>query len=77
MQYDFEIEYKKGKENKVADALSRLPLVELFAMTLSTVRSNLLEAIMKSWDLDEELKATIQTLKNKEVNEAGYTFIHQ
>nr|XP_009799169.1 PREDICTED: uncharacterized protein LOC104245276 [Nicotiana sylvestris] len=76
MRYDFEIEYKNVKENKAADAPSRLPLVELSAMTLSTVKTELLEAIMKSWELDEELKSTIQALKDRSSNDKGYTFIH-
>lgn len=76
MQYDFEIEYKKGKENKAANALSRLPLVEWSAMTLSTVRTDLLEAITKSWELDEELKSTIQVLKDRCSHDKRYTFIH-
>lgn len=48
MQYDFSIKYKKGKENKVVDAFSILPLVELAAMTLSTVKTDLLKMIMQS-----------------------------
>jgi len=48
MQFYFIIEYKKGKESTVVDALSRLPLVELAALTLSTVKTDLLEMIKQS-----------------------------
>lgn len=48
MQYDFVIEYKKGKQNKVANALSRLPMVDLAALSLSIVKTDLLEMIKQS-----------------------------
>lgn len=55
MQYGFIIEYRKGKENKVEDTLSRLLVVELAALTLSTVKTDLLTLIMQSLKLDVEL----------------------
>lgn len=59
MQYDFVIKYKKGKENKVADALLRLPMVELAALSLSTIKTDLLEMIKQSWNLEDTLKEII------------------
>ncbi|XP_060178356.1 uncharacterized protein LOC132608338 [Lycium barbarum] len=76
MQYDFSIEYKKGKENKAADALSRLPLVEFSAMTLSTIKTNLLQLVMQSWEQDGEILELIQTLKTGSGTEKGYTFLN-
>ncbi|XP_075074743.1 uncharacterized protein LOC142162304 [Nicotiana tabacum] len=77
MQYDFTIEYKKVKENKSADALSRLPLVELAALTLSTIKTDLLSQIMQSWSLDDELISLIQELKEKKSEVKGYSFVHK
>lgn len=76
IQFNFEIEYKKGKKNKAVEALSRPPLINLTAMTLSPMKTDLLELIMKSWDKDEELIAMIQTLKEKGAKINNYTCIH-
>lgn len=43
MAFDFCIEYKNGVENKVVDALSRKPNVDLFAISLLSPRDSLLE----------------------------------
>ena len=48
-EYDFEIQHIKGKENKVADALSRNARLN-FAVAISTYVS----------DLDEQLKEVIE-----------------
>ena len=41
MAYDFEIVYKKGAENRVADALSRVPSQEISCMALSSISPTL------------------------------------
>lgn len=76
MQFDFEIEYKKVKENKVVDALSRLPSVELTTITITTVKNELLEMIKNSWETDTELKNLILPLRRKGTDSKGYAFVH-
>ena len=46
MAYDFEIMYKKRSENRVADALSRVPSQELACLALSSISSTLNQQIM-------------------------------
>jgi len=43
MGSDYEIRYKKGKENVVADGLCRLTSAQLMALTLSEMSSDILE----------------------------------
>ncbi|KAJ0704368.1 putative nucleotidyltransferase, Ribonuclease H [Helianthus annuus] len=52
MGYDYEIVYKKGVENQVADALSRVSGPALFTMSLSTLDRSLWDRIKKSWQED-------------------------
>ena len=42
MGYDYEIQYKKGANNNVADALSKVPKNQVFQITLSTCSDALL-----------------------------------
>ena len=45
MGYDYEISYKKGRENVLADALSIVPLSELVLMAISAISSDLMTQI--------------------------------
>nr|XP_009783631.1 PREDICTED: uncharacterized protein LOC104232193 [Nicotiana sylvestris] len=56
MPFDYVIGYKKGVENKVADALSRVLGGELFSLVIFTTSSELLQAIFDSWNSDADLK---------------------
>lgn len=48
ISYDFDITYKQGRENIVADALSRLPTAELAALVVSSAVESLMLEIEES-----------------------------
>jgi hypothetical protein len=60
--YDYDIKYKHGKENVHADALSRIPSQELYALTTSTISTSLMEEIRSSYDNDPMVQTIIKDL---------------
>lgn len=63
MCYDYEISYKKGRDNVVANALSRIPEAEVLTLTLSSQHGALLDEIRSSWDRDSQLQAVIKKIE--------------
>jgi len=47
--FDYEIEFKRGKDNVVVDALSRVTYGTLSTIIVSSLSTTLLEAIKESW----------------------------
>ncbi|GJY93093.1 retrotransposable element Tf2 [Tanacetum coccineum] len=67
MGYDYEVVYKQGKDNAVADALSRRENVgELLAISTTSVSTELYDRIVHSWTEDEHLQTIIADLKKGE-----------
>lgn len=77
MQFDFHIEYKKGRENKAADSLSRVPAAHLFLLSVIFVGTNLFHRIKASWDDDEKLKELLQKLIDQDGDQKGFTYYNQ
>ena len=71
---DYEIVYKKGKENTAADSLSRITSAQLMELTLSTIDTELLESIKKSWEEDQELKQLTAQLATQQQSPSKYTW---
>ena len=64
-EYNFEVEYKPGKQNFLADALSRRPDYELAHVT--TLSSSISNLIYTSYSKDEHCVAMLCHLGSKEV----------
>lgn len=60
--YDYEIWYKSGKENRAADALSRVHSSNLETLAISSVNPSLLVEIQQSWQDDSKLQQLMKSL---------------
>ena len=63
--YDFEIIYRSGKENKAADALSRLhePLGSSTLMRISSPIATWVEQLKQEWQQDQAIQNLIQEIQ--------------
>nr|GEZ42717.1 integrase, catalytic core [Tanacetum cinerariifolium] len=66
MGVDYEIVYKKGAKNVVADALSRVQgQTKFLQIEVTTLSSELYEKIQQGWNEDSQLKARIEKLNDE------------
>ena len=63
--YDYEIQYKKGNDNTMADALSRLHGSQILQISLETTSPELMEEIQQSWELDSDIAVVLVQVKEK------------
>ena len=75
MAYDFEIVYKKGKENGAADALSRMPSYELSCLALSSISYVLYQEVLASYERDVGIQKIIVELQLDSKSHKSFTFM--
>ncbi|CAM8880125.1 unnamed protein product [Rhodiola kirilowii] len=74
MGYSFEIQYKQGKENYAADALSRVPDSQLLSITLSQAHQGFYDSIKLLWHSDPKLSKIIAALQADPSSHPKFTF---
>ena len=72
MEYDYEVTFRKGYANTVADALSRKPQGHLCTMTVAN--GDLLQRVQHSWLSDSSLIHLIHKLQNAPDKHSHYTW---
>ncbi|KAK8918267.1 hypothetical protein KSP39_PZI021328 [Platanthera zijinensis] len=73
MGYNFQIQYKRGKENACADALSRkYEAGEGELNTVVIIQSELLKAVQSSWENNAHIQRIISTKEADETKEPKY-----
>jgi hypothetical protein len=74
--YDYEIIYKKGKENVVADALSHKYEDEGSICSLSFIVPDWLQDVRQEWLQDPKSSQLIQQLQSSAPAPPGYSWLH-
>lgn len=76
MGYNFEIQYKQGKENFAADALSKVTGAELLHITLSQVHEGMLDSIRRLWTSDPHLVKIIADIQSNKSSHPSFTYVN-
>lgn len=75
LEFDYEIQYKEGKENLVADALSRVEGAEILHMSMSVADCDLMKEIQAGYETDTVLKNLIAELVKSPGSKKHYTWV--
>ncbi|CAM8925392.1 unnamed protein product [Rhodiola kirilowii] len=75
MGYSFEIQYKQGKENFAADALSRVTGSELLHIVLSQAHHGFYDSVKLLWQTDPHLRKIISELQVDPSTHAKFTYV--
>jgi hypothetical protein len=75
--YNYEIIYKKGKDNVVADALSQKYEDEGYLFSLSFIVPDWLQAVRQEWLQDPKSLQLIQQLQSNAPASPGYSWLHE
>ena len=76
MRYDFELIFRKGSNNQVADALSRIPTAECNQISISVIsvfQIDFLKRISHSWLQDAHLIHIIHKAQSQSGSQGKYT----
>lgn len=63
LEFDYTIQYKKGKENLVADVLSRVDGTEVLHMAMTVLECDLMKKIQEAYETDVSIKTIIEVLQ--------------
>jgi len=75
MDFQYEIHYRSGIENTVADALSRVQGAEVLPFAVFSIQSNVLDFIKASYQLDPNpasVGATVAREQSSSLQRAGW-----
>nr|GEX38621.1 retrotransposon-related protein [Tanacetum cinerariifolium] len=74
--FDYEISYKSGSNNLVADALSRISSgVELNELVLTSITTDLMQQVKESWTQDEKLQQVLLQLQSQTYKKDKYALV--
>lgn len=62
--FDYEIQYKKGVESKVVDSLARLSGIELLELTISSISTDMIDRVKKSYERDLNYLSIMKQLED-------------
>ncbi|GJZ05333.1 retrotransposon-related protein [Tanacetum coccineum] len=76
--FDYEIEYKKGKENVVVDAFSRVQRQsEVFTLLFKVTTNEFMDAVTQLWTTDPFFSNVIQGLQDETASNSKYIWNNQ
>ena len=74
MGFDYEVQYKKGRDNVVADALSRRPQEGSVVATMVTITTSLIRDIQQGWQQDAHVQELIQKISTNDQQYTNYSW---